>query len=87
MNIIDTFYNIIMGTDFMVNRNIIIILIVVIVILATAVGVMLFNPTSAKEPAKIKITSDKEQYGGGNLSVKLTDLNNTLISKEIVNIK
>ena len=70
----------------MENRNIIIILIVVIVILAAAVGVMLLNPTSAKEPTKIKITSDKEQYEGGNISIKLTDLNNTPISKEIVNI-
>ena len=70
----------------MENKNILIILIVVIVILAAAVGVILLNPTSAKEPTKIKITSDKEQYEGGNLSVKLTDLNNTPISKEIVNI-
>ena len=70
----------------MENKNIIIILIVVIVILAAAVGVMLLNPASAKEPTKIKITSDKEQYEGGNISVKLTDLNNTPISKEIVNI-
>ena len=70
----------------MENKNIIIILIVVIVILAAAVGVMFLNPASSKEPTKIKITSDKEQYEGGNLSVKLTDLNNTPISKEIVNI-
>ena len=70
----------------MENKNIIIILIVIIVILAAAVGVALFNPT-AKEPAKIKITSDKEQTeDNGELSVKLTDLNNTAISKEIVNI-
>ena len=68
------------------NKNIIIILIVIIVILAAAVGVALFNQT-AKEPAKIKITSDKEQTeDNGEISVKLTDLNNTAISKEIVNI-
>ena len=70
----------------MENKNIIIILIVVIVILAVVIGVMLLNPASSKEPTKIKITSDKEQYEGGNLSLKLTDLNDTAISKEIVNI-
>ena len=70
----------------MENKNIIIILVVIIVILAAAIGIMFLNPTSAKEPTKIKITSDKEQYEGGELSIKLTDLNKTPISKEIVNI-
>ena len=70
----------------MENKNIIIILIVMIVILAAAIGVMLLNPTAAKEPTKIKITSDKEQYEGGELSIQLTDLNKTPISKEIVNV-
>ena len=70
----------------MENRNIIIILVVIIVALAAAVGFMLMNPTNAKEPCKIKITSDKEQYKGGELSIVLTDLNKTPLSKEIVNI-
>ncbi|MBQ2666092.1 hypothetical protein [Methanobrevibacter sp.] len=70
----------------MENKNIIIILLVIIVILAVAIGIALFNPITAKEPTKIKITSDKEQYEGGELSIKLTDLNKTPISKEIVNI-
>ena len=70
----------------MENKNIIIILAVIIVVLAAAIGFALLNPTNAKEPTKIKITSDKEQYEGGELSIKLTDLNKTLISKEIVNI-
>lgn len=70
----------------MENRNIIIILVVIIVVLAAAVGVALLNPTTAKESTKVKITSDKEQYEGGELSIKLTDLNKTPISKEIVNI-
>ena len=70
----------------MEDKNIIIILIVIIVILAAAIGVTLLNPTAAKEPTKIKITSDNEQYEDGELSIKLTDLNKTPISKEIVNI-
>ncbi|WP_405306676.1 hypothetical protein [Methanobrevibacter sp.] len=69
----------------MENKNIIIILLVIIVILAAVIGFLLFNP-HAKEPTKIKITSDKEQYEGGELSIKLTDLNKTPISKEIVNV-
>ena len=70
----------------MESRNIIIILLVIIVALAAAIGFMLMNPTHTKEPCKIKITSDKEQYKGGELSIVLTDLNKTPLSKEIVNI-
>ena len=70
----------------MENKNIIIILIVIIVILAAAIGFLLLNPTVAKEPTKIKITSDKEQYEGGELKIQLTDMNKTPLSKEIVNI-
>ena len=70
----------------MENKNIIIILVVIIVILAAAVGFALLNPAVSKEPTKIKITSDKEQDEGGEVSVKLTDLNKTPLSKEVVNI-
>lgn len=70
----------------MENKNIIIILLVIVVILAAVIGFMLLNQTVAKEPTKIKITSDKEQYEGGKLSITLTDLNKTPLSKEIVNI-
>ena len=68
------------------NKNIIIILIIIIVILAAAIGFTVLNPMHAKEPTKIKITSDNEQNEGGNLSIQLTDLNKTPLSKEIVNI-
>lgn len=70
----------------MENRNIIIILLVIIVILAVVAGVMFLQSVNVKKPCKIKITSDKEQYEGGKLSVQLTDLNKTPLSKEIVNI-
>ncbi|WP_405306114.1 hypothetical protein [Methanobrevibacter sp.] len=71
----------------MENRNLMIILLAVIVVIAVVAGVMLLNPINAKEPTKIKITSDNEQYENeGELSIKLTDLNKTPISKEIVNI-
>ncbi len=68
------------------NKNIIIILIIIIVILAAAIGFTVLNPMHAKEPTKIKITSADEQDEGGNLSIQLTDLNKTPLSKEIVNI-
>lgn len=70
----------------MENKNIIIILIAIIVILAAAIGIMFLNPMAAKEQTNIKIISDKEQDAGGELIIKLTDLNNTPISKQIVNV-
>ena len=70
----------------MENKNIIIILIAIIIIFAAAIGFILLNPLNAKEPCEITITSDEEQYEGGQLSINLTDVNKTPISKEIVNI-
>ena len=70
----------------MENKNIIIILVVIIVILAAAIGFTVLKPMHAKEPTKIKITSNKTLNEGDNLSVKLTDLNKTPLSKENVNI-
>jgi hypothetical protein len=71
----------------MENKHIIAILLIIIAILAVAVGMAFLPNSTAKEPTKIKITSDKEQYeDDALLSVKLTDLNKTSISKEIVNI-
>ena len=70
----------------MENRNIIIILVAVVIVLAVVAGIMFLQPTTAKEPTKVKITSDKSQYEGGKVSIQLTDLNKTGISKEIVNI-
>ena len=70
----------------MENRNIIIILVAIVIVLAVIAGAMFLQSGNAKEPTKVKITSDKEQYEGGELKIKLTDLNKTPISKEIVNI-
>ncbi len=70
----------------MENKNIIIILLIVVVILAAVAGFMLLNQSNAKNPTKIKITSDKSLNEGDKLSIKLTDMNGTGISKEVVNI-
>ncbi len=70
----------------MENRNIIIILVAIIIVLAVVAGTMFLQSENTKNPSKVKITSDKEQYEGGKLKIQLTDLNKTPISKEIVNI-
>lgn len=70
----------------MENKHIIVILVAIVIVLAAAIGFALLNPLNAKEPCKIKITSDKEQYEGGELYILLTDLNKTPIKKDIVNI-
>ena len=70
----------------MENRNIIMILVVIIVVLASAIGFILFNPIHAKEPTKIKITTDNTLNEGESLSLQLTDLNKTALSNEKVTI-
>lgn len=67
------------------DKKIIIILVAVIAVLAVAVG-MMFLQQNASEPTIVKITSDKSQYEGGELSISLTDFNKTGIGKEIVNV-
>ncbi|MEE0943411.1 MAG: hypothetical protein UIB63_09920 [Methanobrevibacter sp.] len=70
----------------MESKNIIIILVVIIVILAAAIGFMVLKPMHAKEPTKIKVTSNKTLYEGKDLTVKLTDLNKTPLSNQKVNV-
>ena len=70
----------------MENRNIIIILVAIIIVLAVVAGAMFLQSSHAKEPTKVKITSDKKQFEGGKLKLQLTDLNKTALSKQKVNI-
>ena len=70
----------------MENKNIIIVLVAVVIILAVVAGVMFMQSANAKQPTEIKITSDKSQDEGGKVSIQLSDMNKTAISKEIVNI-
>ena len=70
----------------MEHKTIIIILIAIIVVLAAMIGITVLHPFDSKDPTKVKITSNKTQYEGGELSIKLTDLNGTAISKEIVDV-
>ena len=70
----------------MENRNIIIILVAVVIVLAVIAGAMFMQQSHAKEPTKLKITSESKQTEGGKLKIQLTDTNKTALSKEIVNI-
>ena len=70
----------------MENKNIIIILVAIVIVLAVVAGAMFLQSGNSKEPTKVKITSDKEQYESGTLKIKLTDLNKTALSKQKVNI-
>ena len=70
----------------MENKNIIIILVVIIVILAAVIGFMVLKPMHAKEPTKLKITSNDTLYEGKDLTFKLADLNKTPLSNQKVNI-
>ena len=49
----------------MENKNIIIILVAVVIVLAVIAGAMFMQQSHAKEPTKLKITSDKKQTEGG----------------------
>ena len=71
----------------MEEKKIVMFLVAVIIILACILGAMFLQPTNAKDPSIIKITSDKTLYEGDSLSIQLTDLNKTPISNENVYIE
>ena len=70
----------------MENKNIIIILLVVIVILLAMIGITVLHPFDTKEPTKVRVISNKTLIEGESLLVKLSDLNNTPISKQVLNV-
>ena len=70
----------------MENKNVIIILVAIIIVLAAIAGFMYLQSANAKQPTKIKITSDKTLYEDGKLKVQLTDLNKTALSKQKVKV-
>ena len=70
----------------MESKNIIIVLIVIIVILAVMIGITVLHPFDSKEPSKVKITSNRTLTEGDNLTLQLTDLNKTALSKQKVNV-
>ncbi len=77
---------VIIGSDIMEHKNIILILIAIVIVLAVIAGAMILKPGEDKQLTKVKITSENSQYEGGKLEIQLTDLNKTAISKEKVNV-
>lgn len=63
-----------------------ILLLILIVILLTGVGLTMFDQTYEKESTEIQITSNSTQNESGTLTLKLTDLNKTSLSKQKINI-
>ena len=64
----------------MEQKHIIIILAVVVVALVAVMAVMSMPSLNGQKDSKIAIVSNSTLYGGDNLTVKLTDLNNAAIS-------
>ena len=51
-----------------------------------AAGIFLLNPGHAKVDSRIIVTSNSTLHDGDNFTIRLTDLNNTPISNQCVNI-
>ncbi|WP_295613982.1 hypothetical protein [uncultured Methanobrevibacter sp.] len=49
-------------------------------------GLFIFNPTHAKSDSKFIVTCNSTLHDGDSFSIKLTDMNNTPISNQVVNI-
>ena len=64
----------------MEQKHIIIILAVVVVALVAVMAVMSMPSLNGQKDSKMAIVSNATLYGGDNLTVKLTDLNNAAIS-------
>ena len=70
----------------METKKLTIICIAIIVIVLIIVGAFAFTSLNAKQDSKIKVSSNRALYEDGCLTVKLTDLNNTPIVNEKVNL-
>lgn len=68
------------------DNNKLIIALVVILIIMIAAGIFLLNPGHAKVDSRVIVTSNSTLHDGDNFTIRLTDLNNTPISNQRVNI-
>ena len=67
------------------NNKVIIALVIILVVMSLA-GLFILNPTHAKTDSRVIVTSNSTLYDGDNFVIKLTDLNNTPIANQVVNI-
>ncbi|MBE6510921.1 MAG: hypothetical protein E7Z74_06610 [Methanobrevibacter millerae] len=68
------------------DNNKLIIALVVILIVMIAAGIFLLNPGHAKVDSRVIVTSNSTLHDGDNFTIRLTDLNNTPIANQRVNI-
>lgn len=69
------------------NRNLILaIVIIVIAIIGVSVAMTSMPSENSQKDCQLTITSDSSLYEGGNLTVKLSDMNGNGISNQTVNI-
>ena len=68
------------------DNNKVIIALVIILIAMILAGLFIFNPTHAKSDSRVIVTSNSTLHGGDNFSIKLTDMNNSPIANQVVNI-
>lgn len=68
------------------NYNKIIIVLVIVLVVIVAAGVLFLNPGHAKVDSKVIITSNSTLNDGDNFTIRLTDLNNTSIANQTVNV-
>lgn len=68
------------------DNNKLIIALIVILIVMLAAGIFLLNPGHAKVDSRIIVTSNSTLHDGDNFTIRLTDLNNTPIANQRVNI-
>ena len=68
------------------DNNKLIIALIVILIVMIAAGIFLLNPGHAKVDSRVIVTSNSTLHDGDNFTIRLTDLNNTPIANQRVNI-
>ena len=68
------------------DYNKIIIALVVLLVVMIAAGAIFLNPGHAKIDSRVIVTSNSTMHDGDNFTVMLTDLNNTPIANQRVNI-
>ena len=68
------------------DYNKIIIVLVVVIVVMLAAGFLFLNPSHAKVDSRVIVTSNSTLHDGDTFAVKLTDLNNTPIANQTVNV-
>ena len=68
------------------DYNKIIIALVVIIVVMLAAGVLFLNQSHAKVDSKVIVTSNSTLHNGDTFYIRLTDLNNTPIANQVVNV-